>query len=217
MEAKQRLRAASVPLGLILALTTVSPLLGQDPVGSTDSATAQSQSDPLAGLSSENRTLFDTLCKAAQQNDDATTLASGRKRLPALAPGTTLCDFVTQLTAGSAVETGDAVFALSLLKPFTDAHPDDWRAASLLARAYAESGDKSLRDEQVAHVIDLHKKTSDPTFAKVHIFPIQKVGSPHRLRGLSLPVRASRKARHLLDGSHLHECRQRGLQDRTRE
>jgi len=44
-----------------------------------------------------------------------------------------------------------------------------------LARAYAESGDKTLRDQQIAHVIDLHKQTADPDFADKHIFPIQKV------------------------------------------
>ncbi len=136
----------------------------------------QSQNDPLAELSPENRALFDALRRAAQQNNDATTLETGKKLLPALKPGTRLSDFVTQLTAGSAVETGDSAYALSILKPFTDAHPDDWRAASLLARVYAENGEKVSRDQQVAHVIALHQKTSDPNFAKkLHIFPIQKV------------------------------------------
>jgi hypothetical protein len=44
-----------------------------------------------------------------------------------------------------------------------------------MASVYAETGDKASRDRQVAHLIDLHKKTSDPDFAKLHIFPIQKV------------------------------------------
>jgi hypothetical protein len=175
MEAKPKFCTGCVALGVILVLAAVSTLRGQDPASSTDSATAQTQSDPLAGLSPENRVLFETLREAAQQNDDATTLASGKKLLPSLKQGTRLCDFVTQLTAGSAVETGDTVYALSLLKPFTDTHADDWRAASLLARVYAENGDKSLRDLQVAHVIALHKKASDPAFAKLHVFPIQKV------------------------------------------
>lgn len=175
MAAKQRCGVAAVPLGLILVLAAVSPLRGQEPDTSTDSATAQTQTDPLAGLSPEDRALFDALREAARKNDNATTLASGKKLLPSLKPGTRLCDFVTQLTAGSAVETGDTVYALSLLKPFTDAHSDDWRAASFLARAYAESGDRSLRDQQIAHVIALHQKTSDQDFAKLRVFPIQKV------------------------------------------
>lgn len=175
MKLKQGFAIARVSFGLILALVAVSPLCGQQSAASTDSATAQAQSDPLANLSPENRALFDAVSKAAQQGDDAATLASGKKLLPALKPGTSLCDFVALLTAGSAVEMGDSAYALSLLKPLTDAHPDDWRSASLLVRAYAESGDKPLRDKQVAHVIALHKKSTDPAFTKLHVFPVQKV------------------------------------------
>ena len=156
-------------------LLTVLYLPAQQPPAQQTPENSQSVIDPLADLSPENRALFDTLQKAAQQNDDATTLDTGKKLLPALKPGTRLCDFVTQMTAGSAVETGDTTYALSLLKPFTDAHADDWRAAALLARAYAESGDKAHRDQQIAYLVKLHKKTSDPDFAKLHTFPIQKV------------------------------------------
>ena len=45
----------------------------------------------------------------------------------------------------------------------------------MLARIYAESGEKALRDQQIAHLLDLHKQTTDSDFAKLHIFPIQKV------------------------------------------
>jgi len=61
------------------------------------------------------------------------------------------------------------------MKPFVDAHPKDWHAAALLVRIYAESGEKALRDQQIAHLLDLHKQTSDSDFAKLHIFPIQKI------------------------------------------
>jgi hypothetical protein len=175
MKPKQRLTTAGMSFGFFLVLAVASPLSGQQPAASTDSPVVQTPSDPLASLNSENRALFDALRKSAQQNDDAATLTSGKQLLPALKSGTKLCDFVTQLTAGAAVETGDIAYALTLLKPLTDSHPDDWHAASLLARAYAERGDKSLRDLQVAHMIDLHKKTSDPAFSKLHVFPIQKV------------------------------------------
>ena len=175
MQAKPKFGPAGLPLALILALAAAAPLWGQQPPASADSANSQTQTDPLADLSPENRTLFDSLRQAAQQNDDAGTVAAGKKLLPALKPETQLFDFVTELTAGSAIETGDSAYALTLLKPFTAAHPDDWRTASLLARTYAETGDKSLRDQQVAHVIALHKSSSDAHFEKLHVFPIQKV------------------------------------------
>src|SRR5215472_5393634 len=175
MGAKQKLMVGGVSLVLVLSAAAVRPLRGQEPAASTGSANGQAADDPLADLSPENRALFDALRNASQQNDDAAALEAGKKLLPALKPGTRLGDFVAHVTAGSAVETGDTAYALSILKPLAEAHPDDWRAAALLARAYAESGDKTARDQQVASVIDLHKKTSDPDFAKLHIFPIQRV------------------------------------------
>jgi hypothetical protein len=173
-------RTHSIPgltLALFIALAVMIPARGQGSPspGPSPSANAPDSSDPLAGLTPENRELFEALRNAARLNDDATTLAEGKRLLPALTPGTPLCDFVTELTAGSAVETGDTAYALSLLKPFTAAHPDEWRAASLLARAYAETGDKTQRDRQIAYVIALHKSSPDPSFTKMHIFPIQKV------------------------------------------
>jgi hypothetical protein len=140
-----------------------------------DAENVRATSDSLADLSPENRALFDALRDAAQQGRDADVLADGLKLLPALKPDSALANFVTQLTAGAAIETGKTSDALTLLKPLADAHPNDWHAAALLARAYAESGEKTLRDQQIAHLLDLHKQTSDPDFAKLHIFPIQKV------------------------------------------
>jgi hypothetical protein len=129
----------------------------------------------LAALSPQNRALFDAVRDAADQGRDGDVLPDARKLLAALNPDSPLADFVKLLTAGSAVETGETSYALTLIGPFVEAHPKNWRAAALLARAYAESGEKDLRDLQIAHVIDLHKHTSDPYFANLHVFPIQKV------------------------------------------
>jgi hypothetical protein len=140
-----------------------------------DAENVSVNSDALADLSPENRALFDAVRDAAQQGRDSDVLADGRKLLSALKPDSALANFVTQLTAGAAIETGDTNYVLTLIKPLADAHPKYWRAAALLARAYAESGEKALRNQQVAHLLELHKQTSDPDFAKLHVFPIQKV------------------------------------------
>jgi len=131
--------------------------------------------DSLADLSPENRALFDAVRNAAQHGHDAAVLANGRKLLSALKPDSPLANFVTQLTAGAAIETGETSYALTLLRPYVDAHPKDWQAAALLARAFAESDEKALRDQQIAHMLELHKQTADPNFGKLHVFPIQKV------------------------------------------
>jgi hypothetical protein len=129
----------------------------------------------LAELTAENRDLFYALREAAKKGNDADVLADGKKLLPALQTGTPLANFVTLLTAESATEVGETSYALSIAKPLFDAHADDWHVAALLTRLYAESGDETLRDQQIVRLIDLHKRTSDPDFAKLHTFPIQKI------------------------------------------
>jgi hypothetical protein len=112
---------------------------------------------------------------ADQTGRNADLLADGKKLLPELRPDSRLANYVTQLMAQAALETGDNSYALTLIKPLAITHPDDWHAAALLARVYAESGDKTLRDVQIAHLITLHKQTTDQNFANLHVFPIQKV------------------------------------------
>lgn len=126
-------------------------------------------------LSSENRIVFDALRGAAQKGNDAEVVAKGKALLPVLKPGTALADFVAKVTATSAADSGDTAYALELAKPLAEAHPEDWRAVTLMARIYAETGDKVDRDGQIGRVLALHEKGADPDFAKLHVFPIQKV------------------------------------------
>jgi hypothetical protein len=161
--------------GILLWVSAVCPLPAQQAAAPAAQQGPQPQGDPLAELSPENRSLFDAFQQANTQGHDADALADGKKLLPSLQPDTRLARFVTQATAEAALNTSDATYASSLLKPIVDQHPDDWRAAALLVRAYAESGEKSLRDQQVARLIDLHKQSSDSDFTKLHTFPIQKV------------------------------------------
>jgi hypothetical protein len=175
MGAKRKIVILFEIFGLLFWLSMAQGAPAQQPAAPAGQANVQAHQDPLAELSPESRALFNDMRKAAQQGNDAEVLANGKKLLPALKPGTQLADFVTHVTATSALETGDTSFALTLIKPIADAHPDDWHAQAVLTRLYAESGDKALRDQQIAHMLALHKATSDPAFAKLHTFPIQKV------------------------------------------
>ncbi len=119
--------------------------------------------------------IFDALRDAGQQGRDADVLKNGRILLSSLKLGTPLADFVVEVTAGGAIETGDLTYALALLKPHT---PTRIRATGMrrrYLRAHLLSGDQALRDQQTAHLLELHKQTSDSDFADKHIFPIQKV------------------------------------------
>ena len=160
---------------VLICLLLGTPVRAEQSFAPSGSEHAQPQGDPLAGLSVEDRALFDALRDAVQTGRDADAVADGKKLLASIPPNTRLAEFVIQITAGSALETGDSASALTLIKPLADAHPEDWHAAALLARAYAEGGDKALRDQQIARMVALHRQTSDPNFAKMHIFPIQKV------------------------------------------
>jgi len=175
MAVKRRFAIPLSAVGLLIWLFAAWRLPAQQAAVPTDLENAQAHENPLAELSLENRALFDALRESAKMGHDADVVENGKKLLPALKPDTLLANFVTQITAGSALETGETSYALTLIKPLADAHPKDWHAATLLARLYAESGQKTLRDQQIAHVIALHKQTSDADFGKLHIFPIQRV------------------------------------------
>jgi hypothetical protein len=175
MEAKRNVFIVLVTFCLLIMLPLARQMPAQQAVAPDDTGKPQAHHDPLAELTPENRDLFYALREAAKKGNDADVLTDGKRLLPALQTGTPLADFVTLLTANAATEAGETSYALSLAKPLFGAHADDWRVAALLTRLYAESGDKALRDQQIAFLTDLHKRTSDPDFAKLHTFPIQKI------------------------------------------
>jgi hypothetical protein len=175
MNAKRKICIALGAFCLLSALSATCELSAQQTAAPAAAGNSQSLQDLIAELPPEQHALFNALREAVQEGHDTDVLADGKKLLLGLQTNTSLADFVTQITAGAAIETGDTSYSLALIKPFVDAHPKDWHAAALLVRVYAESGEKALRDQQIAHLLDLHKQTSDPDFAKLHIFPIQKV------------------------------------------
>jgi hypothetical protein len=175
MEAKRNIVIVLVTSCLLFTPFGAWKMSAQQAVAPGDAGKPQTQDDPLAELIPENRDLFNALREAAKEGRDADVLADGKKLIPGLQKDTPLADFVTLLTANAAAEAGETSYALSIAKPLSDAHGDDWRVAALLTRLYAESGNTELRDQQIVRLIDLHKRTSDPDFAKLHTFPIQKI------------------------------------------
>jgi len=175
MAAKRNILVALVNFCLLIMLSFAWQMSAQQAVAPGDTGKPQENHDPLADLTPENRDLFYALREAAKKGNDADVLTDGKRLLPALQTSTPLADFVTLLTANAATEAGETSYALSLAKPLFDSHKDDWRVAALLTRLYAEDGDKTLRDQQIVRLTDLHKRTSDQDFAKLHTFPIQKI------------------------------------------
>ena len=77
------------------------------------------------------------------------------KPLVAAHPGETL---LAKFAAEAAVNEGERDYALGLLMPIESANANDWQATALLARIYAESGDKLRRDAEMARMVDLHNR-----------------------------------------------------------
>lgn len=139
---------AAAVAGLLLS---DRPLQGLQATTSSEPEHSQRQSDPLADLNLENRTLFDAFRDAAQTGRNADVVADGKKLLASIPSKSRLTDFVTQITAESAVETGDTSYSLNLIKPLSDAHPEDWHAAALLTRVYADWEFSAARPTDCSH------------------------------------------------------------------
>ena len=85
---------------------------------------------------------------------------------------------LTKFASESALNTGDTAYALSNMKPIAAANPEDWQAASILTRAYAESGNKDDRDAGIAHMVELHKRGITPPHMQQYI--LERVRTPDR-------------------------------------
>ena len=81
-----------------------------------------------------------------------------------------------KFSSEAALDTGDTTYALNNLKPVAQANPDDWQAAGLLTRVYAESGDKADRDTGIAHMIELHKRGLTPPHMQQYLLERVSVG-----------------------------------------
>ena len=69
---------------------------------------------------------------------------------------------VAKFTAEAAINTGDPALAINTLKPFELREPDDWQTVSILAHAFAQAGQKQLRDTEVARLQTLHDTLGPP-------------------------------------------------------
>jgi hypothetical protein len=95
--------------------------------------------------------------------------------LQQLSPATPSQIQVAKLAAESAINAGDQNFALETLKPLEAADSNDWITASLLARVYAETGQKQQRDAEIAHLVDLHQRAISPQIAKQQVFLLERI------------------------------------------
>jgi hypothetical protein len=125
----------------------------------------ESAQELIARFTPVQKQLFDDAGKAfdAQRYRDA--LLAYRLLLQNIPRDTVLTKFASE----AALNLGDVSFALNTLTPLARVNPDDWQTASLLTRAYAQSGNKVARDTGIAHMLDLHKRGLTPPLMQQYI------------------------------------------------
>ena len=149
---------------LTVAITLAVLCFTSSLVGAAQATTAtQSQpplspNDSLATLTPEQRQQYDAAGKDFSAGNYANALAI-YKSLLAAHPGDPL---FSKFAAESAINTGDTAYAIQTLQPIEAHNADDWQTATLLARAYAESGDKQHRDAEMLRLTGLHKRGITP-------------------------------------------------------
>jgi Tetratricopeptide repeat len=161
----------ALALFAVLSIISAAGAFGQANPGSPASQRESTQ-DLVTRLSAQQKQQFEDAGKSLSGQHYADALVIYKRLLTEL-PG----DAVLSKFAGeAALNSGDASFALNIVKPLAQADPDDWQAAALLTRACAESGDTSCRDSGIAHMLDLHRRGITPPGMKQYTVERLKAG-----------------------------------------
>ncbi len=101
---------------------------------------------------------------AAQRTFAAGDWASAYDKLRPLHEAEPSNTLLAKYTAESAINTGNAAYAQSILTPVLATAPDDWQAHTLQARIFAEARNDAARDSELRQLTTLHGSTTDPRF-----------------------------------------------------
>jgi hypothetical protein len=132
----------------------------------------ESTQDLVTRLSAQQKQQFEDAGKSLSGQHYADALVIYKRLLTELPGDAVLSKFASE----AALNSGDASFALNIVKPLAQADPDDWQAAALLTRACAESGDTSCRDSGIAHMLDLHRRGITPPAMRQYTVERVKAG-----------------------------------------
>jgi hypothetical protein len=147
------------PVSLILILSSLTPVIlrGQESPA-PPAAHLESPQELIERLTPQQKQRYDEAGNAFTLQDYAAALTGYKLLLKELPEDPVISKFASE----AALNTGDTGFALQTIKPLAQTTPDDWQAAALLTRACAESGDKTCRDQGMAHIANLHKRGLTP-------------------------------------------------------
>jgi tetratricopeptide (TPR) repeat protein len=140
---------------------------------SKPNAPMESPQDLSAKLTPEQRQQFENGMRAFNAKRYADALTNFNTLLKQL-PGDAL---LSKFAGDSALNMGDQRLALTLVEPVVQADPGDWQAAAILTRACAESGNKTCRNNGMAHMLDLHQRGVAPQRMRDYVLEQIKLGA----------------------------------------
>ena len=155
-----------------IAVALFAPLLCAAQTGSLPPAShIETTAELYARLTTAQQQRFHEAGRDVGTKQYADALAALKSLLIELPGDPTLSKFAAE----AALHVGDDRFARDSLQPVARANPDDWQAASMLTRAYAELGDKGNRDAGISHMLDLHKRGLTPPNKQDYIIEVVQV------------------------------------------
>jgi len=126
----------------------------------------------LAKLNADQKKQLDNAMKAFGEQKYGDALSAFKVLLAALPDDSVLSKFASE----AALNSGENEFALKTLRPVAAINSDDWQAAGLLTRAYAQSGDAKVRDEGIARMMELKQKGIVPQPLRDYVVEQVKLG-----------------------------------------
>jgi tetratricopeptide (TPR) repeat protein len=176
-------RGIATGLFLLTAVCLLAvPAAKEQAAPPTNGGARESAADFSAKLNPDQKQVFLEAGNAYREKRYSDALALQNKLLKDFPDDPILLKFASE----AAIQSGDAKFAASALKPIAQSDPDDWQAAALLVRACAESGDVACRDAQIARLSDMHDRNVLPPRMREFAVEKIKVGEKTLLINLSV-------------------------------
>jgi hypothetical protein len=132
----------------------------------------ETRDELLVKLDADQKKQFDDATKAFGEQKYGDALSGFKVLLAALPDDSVLSKFASE----AALNSGNNEYAVKTLKPVAAANPDDWQAAALLTRAYAQSGDAKERDAGIAKMMELEQKGLVPQRVRDYVVEQIKLG-----------------------------------------
>jgi hypothetical protein len=160
-------------LSVVAAAILLAPVHAQAPAPLQQSDTLETQQDFYARLTASQQQVFDSAIAALKQKRYGDALIIEKKLLAEI-PGDPV---LTEYASEEALNSGDPAFAVTALQPIVKTAARDWRAVLLLVRACGQTSNDACRDEEMAHLADLHRQGVLPASVVQYLVERVKVGS----------------------------------------